>query len=183
MLPDFREIPFDDLVALEQALRRRDAAAFLVEPIQGKVVRPPSPAYLREAQALCRKYGTLLIADEIQSGLGRTGKFLAVEHFGVEPDLVLLAKGLSGGHVPVGVVLMRKEVFGKTFDRMDKAVVHGSTFAKNDLAMAAGLATLDVIESGEAGRERRRQGRAAAAGLARRCKRGTISSRTRAASG
>ena len=145
-LPGFREIPFDDLPALEQALRGRDMAAFLVEPIQGKVVRPPSPDYLREAQALCRKYGTLFVADEIQCGLGRTGKFLAVEHFGAEPDMVLLAKGLSGGHVPVGVVLMRRETFAKTFDRMDKAVVHGSTFAKNDLAMAAGLATLDVIE-------------------------------------
>ena len=146
VLPDFHEIPFDDLVALERRLSRRDVAAFLVEPIQGKTVRPPSPAYLREAQALCRKYGALLIADEIQSGLGRTGKFFAFEHFGVEPDLVLLAKGLSGGHVPVGVVLLRREVFAKTFDRMDRAVVHGSTFAKNDLAMAAGLATLDVIE-------------------------------------
>ncbi len=146
-LPDFREIPFDDLAALDRALRGRDVAAFLVEPIQGKVVRPPSPGFLVEAQALCRKYGTLLIADEIQCGLGRTGRFFAVEHFGAEPDLVLLAKGLSGGHVPVGVVLMRRDVFGKVFDRMDKAVVHGSTFAKNDLAMAAGLATLDVIES------------------------------------
>ena len=145
-LPGFTEIPFDDLPALEKALRSREVAAFLVEPIQGKVVRPPSPAYLREAQALCRKYGTLFVADEIQCGLGRTGKFLAVEHFGAEPDMLLLAKGLSGGHVPVGVVLMRKEAFAKTFDRMDKAVVHGSTFAKNDLAMAAGLATLDVIE-------------------------------------
>lgn len=147
LLPDFRAIPFDDLPALERDLRNRDVAAFLVEPIQGKIVRPPSPGYLREAQALCRKYGTLFIADEIQTGLGRTGKFLAVEHFGAEPDMVLLAKGLSGGHVPVGVVLMRRETFGKVFDRMDRAVVHGSTFAKNDLAMAAGLATLDVIES------------------------------------
>ena len=146
-LPHFHEIPFDDLSALERALARRDVAAFLVEPIQGKIVRPPSPSFLREAQALCRRHGTLLIADEIQTGLGRTGKFLAVEHYGVEPDLVLLAKGLSGGHVPVGVVLMRRDVFAKTFDRMDKAVVHGSTFAKNDLAMTAGLATLDVIES------------------------------------
>ena len=120
---------------------------FWSSPIQGKIVAPrPPPAYLQEAQALCRKYGTLLIADEIQCGLGRTGKFFACEHFGVEPDLLLLAKGLSGGHVPVGVVLMRREVFAKTFDRMDRAVVHGSTFAKNDLAMAAGLATLDVIE-------------------------------------
>jgi ornithine--oxo-acid transaminase len=147
VLPDFREIPFDDLAALERALSRRDVAAFLVEPMQGKIVRPPSPAYLREAHALCRKYGTLMIADEIQTGLGRTGRFFAVEHFGAEPDMVLVAKALSGGHAPVGAALMRADIFAKTFDRMDKAVVHGSTFAKNDLAMAAGIAALDVIEN------------------------------------
>ena len=158
LLPDFRAIPFDDLAALERSLRNRDVAAFLVEPIQGKIVRPPSPAYLREAQALCRKYGTLFVADEIQTGLGRTGKFLAVEHFGAEPDMVLLAKGLSGGHVPVGVVLMRRETFAKVFDRMDRAVVHGSTFAKNDLAMAAGNATLDVIEAERLTENAARQG-------------------------
>lgn len=146
MLPGFVQIPFDDLTALEQALRGRDVAAFLVEPIQGKVVRPPSPDYLRQAQALCQKYGTLFIADEVQTGIGRTGRFFAVEHFGAEPDMILLAKALSGGHVPIGAVLMRKEIFAKTFDRMDKAVVHGSTFAKADLAMTAGLATLDVLE-------------------------------------
>jgi ornithine--oxo-acid transaminase len=89
----------------------------------------------------------LLVADEIQTGLGRTGRFLAVEHWGVEPDMVLLAKGLSGGHVPVGAVLTRKAVFDKVFNRMDRAVIHGSTFSKNDLAMAAGIATLDVMEA------------------------------------
>ena len=89
----------------------------------------------------------MLIADEIQTGLGRTGRFLACEHTGIEPDIVLLAKSLSGGHVPVGAVLTRKWIFDKVFDRMDRAVVHGSTFAKNDLAMAAGLATLEVIKS------------------------------------
>jgi ornithine--oxo-acid transaminase len=144
-IPGFAQIPFDDVTALERALRGRDVAAFCVEPIQGKGVNIPSPDYLRAAHELCRKYGTLFVADEIQTGLGRTGRFLAVEHWGVEPDMVLLAKGLSGGHVPVGVVL-QKSVHSKIFDRMDKAVVHGSTFAKNDLAMAAGIATLDVIE-------------------------------------
>jgi len=84
---------------------------------------------------------------EVQTGLGRTGRFLAVEHWGIEPDMVLLAKSLSGGQVPVGAVLLRKWIFDKVFDRMDRAVVHGSTFAKNDLAMAAGIATLEVIES------------------------------------
>jgi ornithine--oxo-acid transaminase len=89
----------------------------------------------------------LFVADEIQTGMGRTGRFLAVEHWGVEPDIVLLAKSLSGGHVPVGAVLTRKAIFEKVFNRMDRAVVHGSTFAKSDLAMAAGLATLEVIET------------------------------------
>ncbi|HUI21741.1 MAG TPA: aspartate aminotransferase family protein [Methylocella sp.] len=146
-LPGFKAIPFNDLAALERALSGRDVAAFIVEPIQGKGVNVPDDLYLRGAQALCRKYGTLFIADEIQTGMGRTGRFLAIEHWGVEPDIVLLAKSLSGGHVPVGAVLTRKAIFEKTFDRMDRAVVHGSTFGKNDLAMAAGLATLEVIES------------------------------------
>ncbi len=146
LLPDCVEIPFNDLAALEKALASRQVAAFVVEPIQGKGVNLPEDDYLQGVQALCRKYGTLFVADEIQTGIGRTGRFLAVEHWGVEPDMVLLAKSLSGGHVPVGAVLTRKSVFDKVFSRMDRAVVHGSTFAKNDLAMAAGLATLDVIE-------------------------------------
>jgi ornithine--oxo-acid transaminase len=147
LLPDCTAVPFNDLAALERALAARNAAAFIVEPIQGKGVNLPDDSYLQEAAALCRRHGTLFIADEIQTGLGRTGRFLAVEHWGVEPDMVLIAKALSGGHVPVGAVLTRKRIYDKIFDRMDRAVVHGSTFAKNDLAMAAGLATLDVIES------------------------------------
>jgi ornithine--oxo-acid transaminase len=107
----------------------------------------PDDGYLRGVAELCRKYETIFVADEIQTGMGRTGRFLAVEHWGVEPDMVLLAKSLSGGHVPVGAVLTRKWIFDKVFNRMDRAVVHGSTFAKNDLAMAAGLAALDVLES------------------------------------
>src|SRR5262249_56440486 len=119
---------------------------FSVEPIQGKGVNLPTDEFLPGALALCRKYGTLLIADEIQTGIGRTGKFLAVEHWNVEPDMVLLAKALSGGHVPVGALLTRKNIFDKIFNQMDRAVVHGSTFGKNDLAMAAGIATLEVME-------------------------------------
>jgi len=147
LLPDCSVVPFNDLAALERALAPRKAAAFIVEPIQGKGVNLPDDGYLQEAAALCRRHGTLFIADEIQTGLGRTGRFLAVDHWGVEPDMVLIAKALSGGHVPVGAVLTRKRIYDKIFDRMDRAVVHGSTFAKNDLAMAAGLATLDVIET------------------------------------
>jgi ornithine--oxo-acid transaminase len=147
LLPGCIEVPFNDLVALERALASKTIAAFIVEPIQGKGVTVPADDYLRSALELCRKHGTLFIADEIQTGLGRTGRFLACEHWGIEPDIVLLSKSLSGGHVPVSAVLSRKWIFDKVFDRMDRAVVHGSTFAKNDLAMAAGLATLEVIES------------------------------------
>ena len=147
LLPDCVSIPFNDLTALEQALSSRRMAAFIVEPIQGKGVILPAEGYLKGAEHLCRRYETLFVADEIQSGLGRTGRFLAGEHWGIEPDMVLLAKALSGGHVPVGAVLMRKKIFDKVFNRMDRAVVHGSTFAKNDLAMAAGIATLEVMKS------------------------------------
>ncbi len=147
LVPGCVEVPFNDLAALEKALQAGDVAAFIVEPIQGKGVNLPDDNYLSDAAALCRRHGALFIADEIQTGLGRTGRFLAIEHWGVEPDMVLLSKALSGGHVPVGAVLTRKHVFGKVFNRMDRAVVHGSTFAKNDLAMAAGLATLEVIDA------------------------------------
>ncbi|MGA2637058.1 aspartate aminotransferase family protein [Methylocella sp.] len=147
LAPGFTEIPFNDPAALERALAAGRAAAFIVEPIQGKGVNMPDESYLADAARLCRKYGALFIADEIQTGMGRTGRFLAVEHGDVEPDMVLLSKALSGGHAPVGAVLTRKHIFDKVFDRMDRAVVHGSTFARNDLAMAAGLATLEVMES------------------------------------
>jgi ornithine--oxo-acid transaminase len=89
----------------------------------------------------------LFVADEVQTGLGRTGRFLAVEHWSVEPDMVLLAKTRSGGHVPVAAVLARKKIFDKVFDRLERAVAHGSTFGSTDLAMAAGIATLDVLKS------------------------------------
>jgi ornithine--oxo-acid transaminase len=147
LLPDCIRVPFNDLAALEQALASRTIAAFFVEPIQGKGVNLPDDGYLQAAADLCRRHDTLFVVDEIQTGLGRTGRFLAVEHWNVEPDMVLLSKSLSGGHVPSSAVLTRKHIFKKVFNRMDRAVVHGSTFSKNDLAMAAGIATLDVIES------------------------------------
>ncbi len=139
-------VPFNDLEALEKALSSKQVAGFIVEPIQGKGVNLPSDEFLSGALALCRKYGTLFIADEIQTGLGRTGKFLAIEHWNIEPDMILLAKALSGGHVPVGALLTRKAIFDKIFNRMDRSLVHGSTFGKNDLAMAAGIATLEIMK-------------------------------------
>ena len=125
LLPDCSAVPFNDLPALEKALASRQVAAFIVEPIQGKGVNMPSDDYLSGVAALCKRYGTIFVADEIQTGMGRTGRFLAVEHWNVEPDMVLLSKALSGGYVPVGAVLTRKAIFDKTFDRMDRAVVHG----------------------------------------------------------
>jgi ornithine--oxo-acid transaminase len=147
LLPDCVCVPFNDLVALDRALSSRRMAAFVVEPIQGKGVILPNDDYLKGVQDLCRRYETLFVADEIQTGIGRTGKFLAGEHWDIEPDMVLLAKALSGGHVPVGAVLTRKWIYDKVFNRMDRAVVHGSTFSKNDLAMAAGIATLEVLKA------------------------------------
>jgi ornithine--oxo-acid transaminase len=147
LLPGCVRIRFNDLVALEKALHSRTIAAFIVEPIQGKGVDIPADDYLKGAADICRRHGTLFVADEVQTGLGRTGRFLAIEHWNVEPDMVLLAKTLSGGHVPVGAVLARKKIFDKVFDRMERAVAHGSTFGGNDLAMAAGIATLDVLTS------------------------------------
>lgn len=146
LLPDCFPVPFNDPAALDEALRDRNVAAFIFEPIQGKGVNIPDDTFLPEAARLCSKYGTLMVADEIQTGLGRTGKFWASEHWGIEPDMILMAKSLSGGFIPVGAVAMRKHVMDAVFNRMDRAVVHGSTFSKNNMAMAAGIAALDVIE-------------------------------------
>jgi ornithine--oxo-acid transaminase len=146
-LPECREIPYNDLVALERELSRKDVAAFVVEPIQGKGVNLPATGYLCEAARLCRKHGALFVADEVQTGLGRTGRFLAIEHEGsVEPDIVVIAKSLSGGYVPVGAVLCKKWIHEKVFSSMQRSVVHSSTFSQGSLAMVAGLAALDVLE-------------------------------------
>jgi len=145
LLPDTHRIPFDDLEALERVLVTHDIAAFIVEPIQGHGVNLPGDDYLGEAARLCRKHGALFVADEIQTGMGRTGRFWAIEHWDVEPDMLLSAKALSGGFVPVGAVALRKKTFDALFSNMVRAPVHGSTFSKNNLAMAAGIATLDVI--------------------------------------
>ncbi|HVU07874.1 MAG TPA: aspartate aminotransferase family protein [Verrucomicrobiae bacterium] len=146
-LTDCRMIPFNDLAALERELKKNDVAAFVVEPVQGKGVNIPSPGYLREAAALCRKHGALFVDDEVQAGMGRTGKFLAIEHDGdVDPDIVVLSKALSGGVVPVSAVLCKKWIHEKVFSSMQRSVVHSSTFSQGSFAMAAGLAALDVLD-------------------------------------
>ena len=146
LLPGFSQVPFGDLDALERELRSEDVALFLVEPIQGHGVHLPPAGYLEAAQELCRRYGTLFAVDEVQTGLGRTGKLFAFEHWGLEPDLVTVAKSLSGGYVPVGALLMSRPVYDGVFDSLEHSVSHGSTFAPNDLAMAAGLATLAELD-------------------------------------
>jgi ornithine--oxo-acid transaminase len=148
LLPGFSRVPFRDLDALEASLRAEDVALFVVEPVVGHGVSLPAPGYLEGAQELCRRYGTLFCIDEVQTGLGRTGKFLALEHWGLEPDVVAVAKSLSGGYVPVGATLFRAAVFDAVFDSLEHSMSHGSTFQPNDLAMVAGLATLHELDSG-----------------------------------
>jgi ornithine--oxo-acid transaminase len=109
----------------------------------------PPAGYLEGAQELCRRYGTLFAVDEVQTGFGRTGRLFAFEHWGLEPDLVTVAKSLSGGYVPVGALLMAQSVYDGVFDSLEHSVSHGSTFAPNDLAMAAGLATLRELDDAQ----------------------------------
>jgi ornithine--oxo-acid transaminase len=146
LLPGCERIPWGDLSALARELARGDVAAFVVEPVQGKGVNLPPPGYLPGAQERCRAAGALFVCDEVQTGLGRTGRFLALEHWGLEPDMICLAKALSGGLVPVGAVLASRAVVDRVFTGMERGVRHGSTFGGNDLAAAAGLATLRVLE-------------------------------------
>jgi acetylornithine/succinyldiaminopimelate/putrescine aminotransferase len=121
-------------------------AAFVVEPVQGKGVKYPGGDFFNRAQALCRKHGALFVCDEVQTGLGRTGKMFGFQHWNLEPDIITLAKTLSGGYVPCGAIVARREIYQKTFSRMDRCVVHSTTFGRNNLAMACGLAALQVID-------------------------------------
>ena len=146
LLPD-SAVALGDLDALERELARGDVAALLLEPIQGKGVNIPPPGWLKAAQERLRAHGALLIADEVQTGVGRTGKFFAYEHEeGVEPDIVTVAKALSGGFVPIGATLAKGWIFEKVYSSMDRVLVHDSTFGSNAMAMAAGLAALQVVE-------------------------------------
>lgn len=140
-------IALDDVASLERELAKRDVAAFVVETVQGKGCKTPEGDFFVQAQQLCRKHGTLLISDEVQTGLGRTGKMFGFQHWNLEPDIITLAKTLSGGYVPCGAIVTRREIYQKTFSRMDRCVVHSTTFGRNNLAMACGLAALEVIDS------------------------------------
>ncbi|MGA5557713.1 aspartate aminotransferase family protein [Streptomyces lavendulocolor] len=149
LLPD-TAIALGDLGALERELRRGDVAALIVEPIQGKGVHEAPPGFLRAAQDLLHRHKALLIADEVQTGLGRTGTFYGYQHEeGVEPDLVCVAKALSGGYVPVGATLGKDWIFKKVYSAMDRVLVHSASFGANAQAMAAGLAVLSALEDEE----------------------------------
>src|SRR3954454_6442186 len=139
-------IALDDISSLERELAKGDVAAFVIEPVQGKGCKTPETDFFVQAQQLCRKHGTLLISDEVQTGLGRTGKMFGFQHWNLEPDIITLAKTLSGGYVPCGAIVTRREIYQKTFSRMDRCVVHSTTFGRNNLAMACGLAALEVID-------------------------------------
>lgn len=145
-------VPFGDLAALESALAGEKCAAFIVEPVQAEAgIRVPSRAYLQAAQELCRARGTLFILDEVQTGMYRTGSFLAAHQFDLQPDIVVLAKALSGGLMPVSAVLMTDKVYRSVYSSLKRAIVHTSTFSENSLSMRTGLATLDVLEREQLG--------------------------------
>ena len=146
LLNDCVGVPFGDLDELERALAHGRAAGFIVEPIQGEggVTLPP-PGYLREAQTLCRRYGTLLILDEVQTGLGRTGRMFAYEAEGLVPDVLALAKSLSGGVAPIGATLTSEDVFDRAYGSLAKFDLHSSTFGGNAFSCTAALETLRII--------------------------------------
>ena len=159
LLPGAEAVPFGDLDALAVRLATRNFAAFIAEPIQSEAGIRTAPAeYWQEAQRLCRRYGTLLVLDEVQTGLYRTGTFLAAHRYGIEPDLVVLAKALSGGLIPVGAVLTTREVSDAVYSSIGRALVHTSTFSENALAMRAGLATLEVLGDERLGERAERMG-------------------------
>ena len=146
LLPGCDRVPFGDLERLEAQLRTRDVAAFIVEPIQGRMVTVAPAGYLEGAQRLCRGYGTLFVVDEVQTGLGRTGRWFALERSGLEPDFVLVGKALSGGYMPVAAMVTRRELFQRAVGTLERSYVHQSTYGRNRLSMAAGLATLRIME-------------------------------------
>lgn len=152
LLADTTGVPYGDISALEKTLATRRYAAFIVEPVQAEAgIRVPSRAYLQAAQELCHRYGSLFVLDEVQTGMYRTGSFLAAHQFDVRPDMVVLAKALSGGLMPVSAVLMTDKVYDGVYSSLRRAIVHTSTFSENSLSMRAGIATLDVLEKEKLG--------------------------------
>jgi ornithine--oxo-acid transaminase len=140
-MPGFELVDYNNLESLEAACRDPRVAGFMLEPIQGEAgVVIPDPGYLKQAKAICEKHGVLFIADEVQTGLGRTGKMLACDHEGVRPDILILGKALSGGLFPVSAVLCDDEIMLNI-----KPGEHGSTYGGNPLACAVATASLNVL--------------------------------------
>jgi ornithine--oxo-acid transaminase len=153
LLPGTESVPFANLAELETKLASKKFAAFVVEPIQSEAgVRVPPEDYLRAAQTLCRKYDTLFVLDEVQTGLYRTGPFLAAQNWGLDPDMVVLAKALSGGLVPSGAVLMSNQIYESVYSSLGRSIIHTSTYSENGLAMRAGLATLKTLQKEDLGK-------------------------------
>ncbi len=146
LVPDCHAVPFGDADELEIAVKRHKPAAFIVEPVQGEggIIVPPA-GYLAQASDICKRYGTLLVVDEIQTGFGRTGKMFACEHENVTPDVMCMAKSLGGGILPIGAFITTDALWKKAYSGIDRATLHTSTFGGNSMAAAAGLAALEVI--------------------------------------
>jgi len=145
-LSGFDAVPFGDLDAARAALAKGDVAAMIIEPIQGKGVYEAPASYFAELHQALRDAGALLIIDEVQTGLGRTGTLWCHEQLGIKPEIITVSKALSGGYVPVGAMLTTDEVFRSVYSSMDRALVHSTTFKQNPMAMVAGLATLAVLD-------------------------------------
>jgi len=161
-MPGFGIVPYNDLVALEEALKDKEVAAFMVEPIQGEAgVVIPDDGYLKAVRDLCNKYNVLFIADEIQTGLARTGKMLACDHENVKPDILILGKALSGGTLPISAVLASNEIMMQI-----KPGEHGSTYGGNPLACAVAIKSLEVLKTEKMAENAEKMGARLRAGLA-----------------
>ncbi len=161
-MPGFGIVPYNDLVALEEALKDKEVAAFMVEPIQGEAgVVIPDDGYLKAVRDLCNKYNVLFIADEIQTGLARTGKMLACDHENVKPDILILGKALSGGTLPISAVLASNEIMMQILPGE-----HGSTYGGNPLACAVAIKSLEVLKTEKMAENAEKMGERLRAGLA-----------------
>jgi len=169
LLAGCHQVPFGDLDALEERLKRHRPAAFLVEPLQGEGgVVPAPPGYLAAAQALCTRHGTLLVLDEVQTGLGRTGSMFAYQHEGFVPDVLCLAKALSGGVAPISAALTSRALFDRAYGKTDRFDLHSSTFQGNAFSCTAALATLEILANEDLVARSRARGERLLAGLRRR---------------
>jgi ornithine--oxo-acid transaminase len=159
MLQDTQSIPFNDIQALEKAVSTRRFAAFFVEPLQSESgIRLADPDYFTRAHEICKRHGTLLVIDEVQTGLYRTGRFLCCHRYNADPDIVVVAKALSGGLVPVAATLMTDEIYASVYNSLKRSIVHTSTYSENGLSMRVGLATLEVLEREQLGERAERLG-------------------------